>query len=70
MIIDGHAHACGDYLSTEGILRLLDALGVDKVVLAVSYLKDWLQAYFETNDVGMEVVLVEEKDPLELGGQL
>jgi predicted TIM-barrel fold metal-dependent hydrolase len=33
MIIDGHAHACGDYLSTEGILRSLDALGVDKVVL-------------------------------------
>jgi predicted TIM-barrel fold metal-dependent hydrolase len=33
MIIDGHAHACGDYLSTQGILSLLDALGVDKVVL-------------------------------------
>ena len=33
MIIDGHAHACGDLLSTEGILRLLDGLGVDRVVL-------------------------------------
>jgi predicted TIM-barrel fold metal-dependent hydrolase len=33
MIIDGHGHACGDYLSTERILRLLDAVGVDKVVL-------------------------------------
>jgi predicted TIM-barrel fold metal-dependent hydrolase len=33
MIIDGHAHACGDYLSTASILRVLDAVGVGKVVL-------------------------------------
>lgn len=32
-MIDGHAHACGDLLTTEGILRTLDAHGVDKVVL-------------------------------------
>ena len=32
-MIDGHAHASGDLLTTEGILRALDAQGVDKVVL-------------------------------------
>ena len=33
MIIDGHAHACGDLLSTNGILRVLDASNADRVVL-------------------------------------
>lgn len=33
VMIDGHAHACGDLLSPEGILRVLDANDVDKVVL-------------------------------------
>jgi predicted TIM-barrel fold metal-dependent hydrolase len=32
-MIDGHAHASGDLLTTEGILRVLDAQGVDRVVL-------------------------------------
>ena len=33
MIIDGHAHACGDFLTVEGILERLNEAGVDKVVL-------------------------------------
>jgi predicted TIM-barrel fold metal-dependent hydrolase len=33
MIIDCHAHACGDYLHTLKIIQQLDANGVDKVIL-------------------------------------
>jgi predicted TIM-barrel fold metal-dependent hydrolase len=33
VIIDGHAHACGDLLTPDGILRTLDGLGVETVVL-------------------------------------
>jgi uncharacterized protein len=33
MIIDGHAHACGDYLTPEKINQALLENGVDKVVL-------------------------------------
>jgi predicted TIM-barrel fold metal-dependent hydrolase len=33
MIIDGHAHASGDFLTTEGIIQTLDVAKTDKVVL-------------------------------------
>lgn len=33
MIIDGHSHACGRYLTADGIIKTLDENGVDKVVL-------------------------------------
>ena len=33
MIIDGHAHACGVFLTPESIIKELDNSGVDKVVL-------------------------------------
>ncbi len=33
MIIDGHAHSSGEFWEADGIVRLLDDLGVDKVVL-------------------------------------
>ncbi len=33
MIIDGHAHACGDYLTPETITKKLDESHADKVVL-------------------------------------
>lgn len=33
MIIDGHAHACGEYLTQEAIQQKLDAAGCDAVVL-------------------------------------
>ncbi len=52
------------------VVRLINTLpgNVDKVVLAVSYMTDRLQAYFDAHDVGREVVLVEEKEPLGTGG--
>lgn len=33
MIIDGHAHACGDYLTVDSILRKLDENSTDAVIL-------------------------------------
>ncbi len=33
MIIDGHAHACGEYLHADSIIRQLNTNHVDKVVL-------------------------------------
>lgn len=33
MIIDGHAHASGDLLTPDSIVRTLDRAGVDKVIL-------------------------------------
>jgi len=33
LLIDGHAHACGDYLRPEDIVRTLDSNGVGRVVL-------------------------------------
>ena len=33
MIIDGHAHASGDFLTPEGIIQTLNATKTDKVVL-------------------------------------
>lgn len=33
MIIDGHAHACGKFLTSQGIVKELEANDVDKVVL-------------------------------------
>ncbi len=37
MIIDGHAHSCGIFYRAEGILRVLDELGVDKVALCTNF---------------------------------
>lgn len=33
MVIDGHAHACGEFANVEQLIELLDKLGVDKVAL-------------------------------------
>jgi hypothetical protein len=33
MIIDGHAHACGDFLTSESIIKKMDDAGIDKVIL-------------------------------------
>jgi len=33
MIIDGHAHACGEYLTPESIIQNLNQTGTDKVIL-------------------------------------
>jgi len=34
MVIDGHAHSAGEFWSAEGLIRILDELEVDKVVLS------------------------------------
>lgn len=34
MIIDGHSHACGEYLTSDSLLATIDKWGVDKVILA------------------------------------
>ena len=33
MVIDGHSHACGKFLTIDGIIKALDDNGIDKVVL-------------------------------------
>ena len=33
MIIDGHSHACGRFLTSDGIINTLNTNGVDKVIL-------------------------------------
>lgn len=54
------------------IRRIIDKMpkDVDKVVLAVNYKLEQLQAYFDEVDVGREVVLVEEKEPLGTAGAI
>jgi len=58
-VIDGHAHACGELLTPEGILGSLDANGVDKVVLvpgehqsAKTYRLPNLARHFPASQVG------------------
>jgi len=38
MIIDAHAHACGEFLTIDSILKVLDDTGVSKVVLTAGQL--------------------------------
>lgn len=33
IIIDGHSHACGKFLTSESIVSTLDKCGIDKVVI-------------------------------------
>ena len=33
MIIDGHSHACGEYLTADSLIATIDKWGVDKVIL-------------------------------------
>jgi mannose-1-phosphate guanylyltransferase len=59
-------------LNVPMVERLITTLPseVDKVVLAVSYMVDRLQEHFENNELDIEVVLVEEKEPLGTGGAI
>jgi mannose-1-phosphate guanylyltransferase len=52
------------------ILRMIEALpqSVDTVVLAVSYMKEALEEYFQTQPCGRKVVVVHEPSPLGTGG--
>jgi NDP-sugar pyrophosphorylase family protein len=54
------------------IRRIVDRLPaeVSKVVVAVNYRPNQLAEYFAKNDVGREIVFVEEKDPLGTGGAI
>lgn len=54
------------------IMHIIDALppAVDTVVLAVNYMRDHLEEYFRSHDVGREVILVEESEPLGTGGAI
>lgn len=36
MIIDGHAHACGEFLTPESIINKLDSSGVGKVIIWIT----------------------------------
>jgi predicted TIM-barrel fold metal-dependent hydrolase len=38
MIVDGHAHACGEYLNHENIIANMDRLGIDLTVLTAGEL--------------------------------
>jgi mannose-1-phosphate guanylyltransferase len=43
---------------------------IDRVVLAVSYMVDRLREYFKEQDLGRDIILVEEKEPLGTGGAI
>jgi mannose-1-phosphate guanylyltransferase len=43
---------------------------IDRVILAVSYKVDMLREHFEDHDLGKEIILVEEKEPLGTGGAI
>lgn len=45
MIIDGHAHASGEFLKPESIINKLDEVGVDKVVLVPGELESTKSYY-------------------------
>ena len=48
------------------ISHIIDPLPaeVDTVILAVSYMKDALEEYFRSHDVGRKIILVNEDTPL------
>jgi mannose-1-phosphate guanylyltransferase len=54
------------------VMHIIDSLPkeVDTVILAVSYKKEMLEEYFEKNDCGRKVILVNEEQPLGTGGAL
>ncbi len=43
---------------------------VDTVILAVSYMKEALEDYFRTHEMGRKIILVNESEPLGTGGAL
>jgi mannose-1-phosphate guanylyltransferase len=54
------------------ILRMIESLpqSVDTVVLAVSYMKEALEEYFQSQPCGRKVVVVHEPSPLGTGGAI
>jgi mannose-1-phosphate guanylyltransferase len=47
----------------ERLIRTLPS-DIERVVLAVSYKVDMLRVHFQEHNLGCEIVLVEEKEPL------
>lgn len=54
------------------IMHIIDELPdeVNKIILTVSYRKEDLETYFNENDVGKEVIIVDEPEPLGTGGAI
>ena len=54
------------------VCHIIDSLPeeVDSVILAVSYMKDDLDRYFHEHDVGRQIILVSEDEPLGTGGAI
>jgi mannose-1-phosphate guanylyltransferase len=54
------------------IMHILDKLPaeVDKIILTVSYRKKDLEIYFNENDIGKEIIVVDEPKPLGTGGAI
>lgn len=59
-------------LNVPMVERLINTLpkDVDKVILAVSYMVDKLREHFNEHNLGREIVLVEEKEPLGTAGAI
>lgn len=59
-------------LNRPQILHVLDRLppGCDKVIVAVNYLYEQVRDYFEALDLDVEVVVVNEPEPLGTGGAI
>lgn len=59
-------------LNKPMIMHIIDKLPkkISEVLLAVNYKKEQLEQFFETYDVGVEVKLIEEKEPLGTAGAL
>lgn len=59
-------------LNRPQILHVLDHLppGCDRVIVAVNYLYERVRDFFETFDAGVEVVVVDEAEPLGTGGAI
>ncbi len=57
-------------LNKPMIMHLIDSLPseVDKVILAVNYLKDQIEEYFNKNNCGKDIIINNEKTPLGTGG--
>ena len=54
------------------VMHIIDALPsrVSQVIVAVNYMREQIEEYFQSHDVGREVILVEEKEPLGTGGAI
>ena len=57
-------------LNRPQVLHILDRLpkAVDEAFVAVSYMQDRVRDFFRETDLGLEVTVIEEEDPLGTGG--